>query len=126
MEPTKRLTGKQAKALDALLDGANVQTAATLAGVNRKTLSRWLSYDLDFWKAYQKHSQGALQLAARRLTNKLDGAVELLGDVMEDEDAPAGVRLRAAQLVVDGALRLLESADFAERLAALEDRLERV
>lgn len=126
MEPIKRLSGKQAKALDALLDGANVQTAATLAGVNRKTLSRWLSYDLDFWKAYQQHSQGALQLAARRLTNKLDGAVELLGDVMEDEDAPAGVRLRAAQLVVDGALRLLESADFAERLAALEDRLERV
>ena len=123
MEPIK-LTGKKARALEALLDGANVQTAAALAGVNRKTLARWLSYDPDFWKTYQQHSQASLQLAARRLTNKLDGAVELLGDVMEDNEAPAGVRLRAAQLVVDGALRLLESADFAERLAALEARLE--
>ena len=123
MEPTKRLTGKQTKALDALLDGANVQTAAERAGVNRKTLGRWLQ-EPDFWRAYQLHSNDALQLASRRLTNKLDGAVELLGDVMEDDEAPAGVRLRAAQLVVDGALRLLESADFAERLAALEARME--
>ena len=120
MEP--KLTGKKARALDALLDGANVQNAAALAGVNRKTLARWLS-EPDFWKAYQLHSNDALQLAAHRMTSRLDKAVELLGEVMDDDEAPAGVRLRAAQLVVDGALRLLDSADFAQRLAALEDRL---
>lgn len=121
-----RLKGKQAKALDGLLDGLNVQDAAALAGVNRKTLSRWLNEDATFWKAYQLHSHAALQLAARRLTSRLDGAVELLGSVMEDEEAPAGVRLRAAAQVIDGSLRLLETADFAERLLALEARLERV
>ena len=126
MDEPKQLTGKKAKALEALLEGLNIQDAAAVAGVNRKTLGRWLSYDLEFWKAYQVHSNGALQLAARRLTNKLDGAVELLGEVMDDTNAPAGVRLRAAQLVVDGSLRLLEASDFAERLAALEARLEHV
>ena len=120
----KRLTGKQQKALDALLDGANVQTAATLAGVNRKTLARWLNEDATFWKTYQRNSRASLQLAARRLTNRLDSAVELLGDVMADGDAPAGVRLRAAQLTLDGALRLLETADIVERLDKLEARLE--
>jgi len=120
----KRLSGKQQRALDALLDGANVQTAATLAGVNRKTLARWLAHDVTFWKAYQLNSRASLQLAARRLTNKLDSAVELLGDVMLDEEAPAGVRLRAAQLTLDGALRLLETADIVERLDKLEARLE--
>ena len=121
-----KLTGKQAKALAALLDGANLQDAASAAGVNRKTLGRWLSYDPAFWRAYQTHSSASLQLAARRLTSKLDSAVELLTRIMEDDAAPAGVRLRAAQLVVDGSLRLLEAADFAERLAALEARLEHV
>lgn len=126
MDELKRLTGKQAKALDALLDGANVQTAAQLAGVNRKTLARWLAQDAIFWQTYQRHSRASLQLAARRLTGKLDAAVELLGDVMDDSEAPAGVRLRAAQLTLDGALRLLETADVMERLDALEARLEHV
>lgn len=126
MDEPKQLTGKKAKALEALLEGLNIQDAAAVAGVNRKTLGRWLSYDVDFWRAYQQHSQSSLMLAARRLTNKLDGAVELLGEVMDDTNAPAGVRLRAAQLVVDGSLRLLEASDFAERLAALEARLEHV
>lgn len=123
MELAKRQTGKRAKALEALLDGENVQDAAALAGVNRKTLTRWLQ-EPEFWRAYQLHSNGALQLAAHRLTNKLDKAVELLGDIMDDSDAPAGVRLRAAQLALDGALRLLDGAEFAVRLAALEARLE--
>lgn len=126
MDEPKQLTGKKAKALEALLEGLNIQDAAAVAGVNRKTLSRWLSYDVEFWKAYQSHSNGALQLAARRLTNKLDGAVELLDSIMEDEDAPAGVRLRAAQLVVDGSLRLLDATDIQDRLAALEERLAHV
>ena len=120
----KRLSGKQQRALDALLDGANVQTAATLAGINRKTLARWLAHDTTFWNAYQTHSRASLQLAARRLTNRLDSAVDLLGEVMLDEEAPAGVRLRAAQLTLDGALRLLETADIVERLDKLEARLE--
>lgn len=124
MEP-KRLTAKQVKALEALLDGDNVQTAAARAGVNRKTLGRWLTEPL-FWELYQVNSRRALELAARRLTGKLDGAVELLGAVMDDSDAPPGVRLRAAQLALDNALRLLEAVDIQERLAALEARLEHV
>ena len=118
-----KLTAKQAKGLEALLDGANIQDAAAAAGVNRKTLARWLQ-EPAYWKLYQVNSRRGLELAARRLTGKLDTAVDMLASVMEDDEAPAGVRLRAAQLVVDGALRLLESADFAERLAALEARME--
>lgn len=126
MEEPTRLTGKKAKALEALLDGSNVQDAALAAGVNRKTLGRWLSYDMEFWRAYQRHSQSSLQLAARRLANKLDMAVDMLASVMEDDEAPASLRLRAAQQVIDGSLRLLEAADFAERLTSLEARLDHV
>ncbi len=123
-EPMK-VPPKQVKALEALLDGANIQDAASAAGVNRKTLGRWLQ-EPAFWKLYQVNSIRSLELAARRLTGKLDMAVDMLTSVMEDEDAPAGVRLRAAQQVIDGSLKLLEVANFAERLAALEARLEHV
>jgi len=123
-EPLK-VPPKQVKALEALLDGANIQDAATAAGVNRKTIGRWLN-DPAFWKLYQFNSRRVLELAARRLTGKLDMAVGLVASVMEDEDAPAGVRLRAAQQVIDGSLKLLEVADIQERLTALEARLEHV
>lgn len=118
-------SAKQRAALEALLDGANIQTAADLAGVNRKTVTRWLG-DPKFWKTYQVNSRASLELAARRLTGKLDAAVALLGNIMDDSDAPAGVRLRAAQQVIDGSLKLLEVADIQERLTALEERLEHV
>ena len=120
-----KLSAKQVKGLEALLDGANVQTAAERAGVNRKTLGRWLTEPL-FWKTYQLNSRRGLELAARRLTGKLDGAVELLSSVMEDDEAPPAVRLRAAQHVIDGSLRLLEVTDIQDRLAALEERLNHV
>ena len=77
MDEPKRLTAKQVKGLEALLDGANVQDAASAAGVNRKTLGRWLTEPL-FWKLYQVNSRRGLELAARRLTGNLDGAVELI------------------------------------------------
>ena len=125
MAEPKPPTAKQLKALEALLEGANVQDAASAAGVNRKTVGRWLN-DPAFWTLYQVNSRRVLELAARRLTGKLDAAVELLGEVMDDTNAPAGVRLRAAAQVIDGSLRLLEVTDIQERLDALEKRLEHV
>lgn len=125
MDEPRRLSAKQLKALEALLDGANIQTAAERAGVNRKTVGRWLQ-DALFWKLYQLNSRRGLELAARRLTGNLDGAVELLTSVMEDDEAPPGVRLRAAQQVIDSSLKLLELTDVQARLMALEERLEHV
>ena len=124
MEP-KPLTGKQTKALEALLDGANIQDAASAAGVNRKTVARWLQ-EPAYWKLYQVNHRRGLELAARRLTGKLDMAVDMVSSVMEDDEAPPSVRLRAAQQVIEGSLKLLEVSDFAERLAALEERLQHV
>ena len=125
MAEPKPLTAKQIKGLEALLEGANIQDAATAAGVNRKTIGRWLN-DPAFWKLYQFNSRRVLELAARRLTGKLDAAVGLLSSVIDDDEAPAGVRLRAAQQVIDGSLKLLELTDVQERLTALEQRLEHV
>ena len=50
MDEPKGLTAKQIKGLEALLDGANIQDAASAAGVNRKTIGRWLN-DPAFWNS---------------------------------------------------------------------------
>jgi len=125
MNEPKKLTAKQVRAMEALLEGANIQDAAERAGVNRKTVTRWLQ-DAMFWTVYQANSRTSLELAARRMTGKLDMAVDMVASVMEDDEAPAGVRLRAAQQVIDGSLKLLEVTDIQERIAALEARLEHV
>lgn len=125
MAEPKPPTAKQLKALEALLEGANVQDAASAAGVNRKTVGRWLN-DPAFWTLYQVNSRRVLELAARRLTGKLDAAVGLLASVIDDDEAPASVRLRAASQVIDGSLKLLELTDVQERIAALENRLGHV
>ena len=119
------LNSRQRRALEGLLDGLNIQGAAAGAGVNRKTLSRWLS-EPSFWQAYRTASDAGLQTAARRLAAQMDGAVDVLVAVRDDEDAPPGVRLRAAQLVIESGLRLLDAVDISERLAALEERLNHV
>ncbi len=125
MAEPKPPTAKQLKALEALLEGANIQDAASAAGVNRKTVGRWLN-DPAFWTLYQVNSRRVLELAARRLTGKLDAAVGLLASVIDDDEAPASVRLRAASQVIDGSLKLLELTDVQERIAALENRLGHV
>ena len=72
------------------------------------------------------NSRPALSLAARRLPGKLDRAVDMLASVMEEYEAPPGVRLRAAQQVIEGSLKVLDVTDIQERLAALEERLAHV
>ncbi len=119
------LNSRQRRALEGLLDGLNIQDAAARAGVNRKTLSRWLA-EPSFWRAYRTASDAGLQTAARRLAAQMDGAVDVLVAVRDDAGAPPGVRLRAAQLVIESGLRLLEAVDISERLAALEARLDHV
>lgn len=118
----KRLTPKQTKALDALLDGKSQQAAADAAGVNRKTIMRWVSEPL-FWDTLNSHSQKAVHIATRRLSSTLDMSVDIMREVMEDTSAPAGVRLRAARYAADCALRLLEVSDILLRLEELEAKV---
>ena len=47
MNPTTRETRKQ-KALAAIISGSTKSGAARAAGIDRKTLYRWLDADLDF------------------------------------------------------------------------------
>ena len=118
-----KLSAKQHRALEALLSGTTKSDAATAAGVTPRTLNRWLSEDVLFWDTLRSESQKAVFDATRRLTAAMDTAVTTMTAVMSDADAPAAVRLRAAQVVTETAIKLIETSDILRRLEELETRL---
>ena len=117
-----RLSAKQHRALEALLSGATKGDAAA-AGVNPRTLNRWLSEDVVFWDTLQGESHKTVIDATRRLTAAMDTAVTVMTAVMQDATAPAAVRLRAAQVMIETAVKLIETTDILRRLDELETKV---
>ena len=113
---------KKRQAVAALLTAPTVAEAARVAGVAERTIYRWLAGDAAFVADLRAAEETAIDHAARRLVGLQDDAIALLGDVVADADAAAGVRVRAASLIVDLALRLRELRSLEERVAALEGR----
>ena len=114
-----KLSGKQEHALLALLTEATVEAAATKAGVNARTLFRWLN-DPPFVAAYREARRQAVQRAIGRLQQAASDAVTTLRDVMTDAKAPAPARVNAAKSVLDLAIKAVEIEDLTARIEALE------
>lgn len=115
------LSAKQRRALDALLSGATPAQAAAAAGVSGRTLARWRN-ESAFDGALRAASRQALDDATVQLASRVHEVLATLDELRADGDAPAGVRLRAAQAQLDAFLRLHELTDIQARLDALESQ----
>lgn len=113
------LSAKQQRAIVALLSTKSVSEAAKQAKVGERTLWRWLGDP-----SFRVHLAGAeadmLDATTRRLLQLQDGAIETVQAIMQDAEANAGVRLRAAQAVLENLLKLREMRNIEQRLTALE------
>lgn len=121
---TQKVTPRQKRAVEALLTTPSLTEAASVAGVSRKTLYKWLRQPA-FQQTLQQAEADALAALQRRLVRL--GATA--GDVLEAAMGPEEEmrhRLRAAGLVLDNLLRLRELVELAERVEALEKRWEEV
>jgi phage terminase small subunit len=119
------LTTKQRAAIAALLEGQTKTAAATAAGVGRQTVSRWLN-EPAFTAALREGSDAAVKLAAVKLAALAVDAIEAIEGVMNSPATPgAAVKLRAADSLLGHVLRIREQADILERIAALEEKLEK-
>jgi len=103
MSTMNGLTAKQQKALDALLRGCTQEAAAHAAGVNRRTLGRWMSQNAAFQRALAENACDALARA------------------LQGEAQPAQVR--AADVVLARLMPLRELVEIEERLKALEEKI---
>jgi len=112
---------RQEQAIVALLENPTLEKAAAALDVSSVTLWRWMQKP-EFQEAYRKARREAFAQSVARLQHASQAAVGTLLRVMTDRDAPAASRVRAADVVLQTALRGMEVEDISARL----DRLERL
>ena len=110
---------KQEDAIAALLTQRNIEEAARTAGIGTRTLLRWLKLP-EFKNAYREARRDAFGQAIARLQQGTSAAATTLLKVMIDPSAPASVRVRAADSVLNHAAKAIEIEDIEARVAALE------
>jgi hypothetical protein len=117
------LTHKQDKAIAALLSEPTVTAAAAKCGIGERTLHRWCT-EPTFAAAYTAARHDAVGQAVGRLQHATGIAVDALIDVLDSEYAPiapAAVRVSAAKVIIEYALRFRELDELESRIAALEN-----
>jgi len=114
---------KQEEAIAALLIHRSIEEAAKSVGIAAKTLLRWLK-EPGFAKAYRDARRAAYSQSVARLQQASSAAAATFLKLMVDPNAPAAVRLRAADLVFTHGAKAIELEDIETRVAALEQAAE--
>lgn len=117
------LTGKQYKAIAALLSAPNIKQAAILAGVGERTLYRWLAEDEAFKAELRSVEEEAISQATRRLIGSQEPAITRLLSILTGPTTRSGDRIKAARALMEYSTRMLEVRDVEERLTALERQI---
>lgn len=118
-DDSEKLPGRQEKALSALLSNPSVREAAKASGMAERTLFRYLR-DPTFSERVREARRGLMDNLQTRLQAKAEGAAKILSDIAEDEGKPASVRVAAARIIIESALKSHEQTELIERLNALE------
>jgi hypothetical protein len=119
---TVRLTPRQEKAIIALIQHPSTEQAATVAGVNARTVRRWLT-EPAFVAAYLEARRQVFDEGLKRLEIALPKAVAILTDAMENSTDQAR-RLRAANHLLRYALKAHELLDLGRQLSEIQEQLE--
>jgi hypothetical protein len=114
-----KLTGKQQKAVAALLSTGEVKAAAAEAGISRETLHRWLKQPV-FLEAVRAAEADALDELSRLLVRLGRTAIATIAKAMNDPITPPATRVRAADAALGRLLQLRELAQLEARVQALE------
>ena len=115
----RNVTPTQLKALTVLLAGGNDIEAAEAADVRRETVNRWKRDDT-FQAAFREQEALILPTVTRKLIGSLADCATYLVDVVNDEEKSDTLRIRAAAVLLDRAIKYKETTELAARLDALE------
>ena len=115
------MTSKQEQALAALMVCPTRKAAAAAAGISERTLRGYFKNE-EFRTRYWEQYAEVIEDAARQSQQSLQRALAVFSEVMDDPEERAAVRLQAAHLAADYAMRLTEQADVMNEL----DKLRKV
>lgn len=113
------LSGKQERAIVALLNEPSVSRAAQACGINQKTIHRWLDEPV-FSRAYRKARREAFAQAIAATQRYAPLAVQTLAKIMADGTLSVSARVSAATALLKFSRDSIELDDLAQRLDDLE------
>ena len=105
-----------------LLTGSPTATAKAL-GVHYNTINKRLKQP-GFMEQLELLRGEMLQLAVDKMKSKLSKAVDVISAIMEDDEAPATLRLQAANTFLSQTVKYIQISDFENRIRELEKETE--
>jgi hypothetical protein len=114
-----RFEQKMEPAIAALLSHRSVEDAARAVGISVNTLRRWMQLP-EFQAACREARRKILSQAIGQLQNAAGAAAKTVLKIMVDPTVAAGIRLRAAEIVLDQAVKAGEMEETDDRLRRLE------
>jgi hypothetical protein len=115
-----RLTPGQERALVCLLSTPNREAAARMAGVNSRTLYRYLALP-HFQAEYLGRRKEIMQAAVARAQGYAGDCIEVLMTVAKNEELSGSARVAAANSIYTIADAGLKTEDLEARLTKLEE-----
>src|SRR5689334_3017792 len=114
-----KFSRKMEQAVAALLTHRNTEEAARAVGIGVATLQRWQKRP-EFEAAYRKARRDAVSQTIGRLQQNSSAAGTILAKIMVDQNVAASTRVRAAECIINHALKGIELEDILERLSEIE------
>lgn len=115
------MTRNQEKALAALMTHRTMKEAAEAAGIDPRTLRRYMR-DNEFLREYRQITTDMLQDARMFGQKLLQPTMQMLASICfsKDDETKNTERIAAARVLMEWTVRLTEFTDIVERLEALE------
>lgn len=107
-------------ALQALLTHPTKKQAAEAAGIDEKTMRRYLSLP-EFQQAYKAAFTELVNDATRQVQQALSPAISALREIVEDPEESASGRISAARSLLEYGLRLTEFNDILRELESAKE-----
>jgi DNA-binding transcriptional MerR regulator len=118
---SNELTPPQIKALPHLVGANSITEGAKKAGVNPRTVHRWMEEDA-FKKEYHKQTWRLADIALNHLATNTNKAVETLLSLLDSENDI--VKLRAARDIINMTTKLKLMSEWEQRIEELEQLAE--
>lgn len=117
--------GRRAQAIEHAAMGVAPAEIAERLGISPRSVRRYLSHP-DARVALRQHRDERLAQIAGQALLLAEAAMTTLWQIASDARAPAAFRVSAASRLLDVAVRFSEGVDLAERVASLEETIERL
>lgn len=110
--------------ISALLTCSTIKVASEKVGLTEQGIYARLKKP-EFKEKLQEQRTQQFQVINSKLQDANFKALDKLIELIEDENTPSGIQLKASQCILDLSLKSREQLDILERLEDLEEQLKR-